>query len=280
MRFPGPSGWKAKLARPEQSGWRGAGGGPRRRRPGEASRTGPMRSRGLTPSETPAGLATPRALPTGLHTDGGQRRPPGAACPAQTLPAHSMASPGSSNCMALWLWKSDLALCPLLGAIETPAVHGHEDLHGRAGLRRVPEAPYPARAPCSCAAHTLPTGPEPRTSAQTKLTARPEADVPRCPFSPQVPVGGFVGLKGLRWPPAVRCLGSKCEVRRGCRWKRGRTAGCGGAVREAESRGRTRGTRRASAPSAGAEASELRRQHRAGRGPSSSASDRAAGEKG
>lgn len=40
MRFPGPSGWKAKLARPEQSGWRGAGGRPRRRRPGEASRTG------------------------------------------------------------------------------------------------------------------------------------------------------------------------------------------------------------------------------------------------
>lgn len=46
----------------------------------------------------------------------------------------------------MWLWKSDLALCPLLGATRTPALHDHGNLTREGRPRRVPETPHPAWA--------------------------------------------------------------------------------------------------------------------------------------
>lgn len=130
------------------------------------------------------------------------------------------------------------------------------------------------------AALALPAGPEPRTSAQTKLTARPGGWCsPDC-FLPSSPHGSFGRGKGLRSPSAIQCSGSKCEVRRGCRWKQGQAVQVGESAKGREQRGGRRGTALTPTPRADAETSELRGQCRVGQGPSSSISNSAAGERG
>lgn len=96
--------------------------------------------------------------------------------------------------------------------------------------------------------------PEPRTSAQTKLTARPGGWCSSVPFLPSsLHWGGFAEEKGLRLPPAVQYSGSKCEVRRGCRWKQRRTGWVGEERKSQRAERRTRGHGLMPTPSTDAE---------------------------
>ena len=81
-------------------------------------------------------------------------------------------------------------------------------------------------------------------------TDRPEAGAPLGLLSSlKSRLGGFGGRKDPQGrSPAIRGLGSKCEVRRGCRGSKGSGGWrLGGEGREAESRELARGTRRGGA---------------------------------
>lgn len=159
-------------------------------------------------------------------------------CPAQTLPARSVASPGSNSYVAKWLWKSDLALCPFLGAIGMPALHGHSDLQGRASPRHVPETLYPAWATLLlCGPHpACGPGAQDKRADQTASQAR-RLMLP-VPFLPSSPRGGLRGTKGPEVASCRPVLGQQVRGKEGLPVEAGTDSrGRGGTVREAESRG-------------------------------------------